>query len=432
MCEAGRWCYRPRPVERPVLTVHTKTWRDAAKLSSLKVIDGLQAMGISAWRRLLFRRLRLPGNETSIRSILVLRIGTVGDFVVALPALAAIRKRFPDSRITLLTSAGAPGAPGAQDLIRPGHLVDSLIVYHRTEMTTWAARKRLVRRIRGERFDLFVEIPNTLAGFRHAMESMVLARLSGCRYGAGFEAAACRLFPRTQSLYRPFQRESDRIFDSLANDLDLKRTDTGRLAVSEADRSFVRELLKRNGLTGRAIIVMHVGAKRPANRWFEDRFAEVADAVQERHDIRVLLTGAESELERVNQVRARMKTEPVVLCGELQLLQLAALLEQACLYVGNDTGPMHIAAAMGTPTVAIFSARDFPVQWFPNGTGHVVLRNDVPCSPCFKDVCDRGLTCLDMIQADDVLRAIDVQLKGRTPGLTVLSEAKHSSLPITS
>jgi len=227
---------------------------------------------------------------------------------------------------------------------------------------------------------------------------------------------ATRWFPRTQALHVPFQQESDRLFDTLIQVPDLKPNQAERLPASPADHSFVRELLERNGISANdRTMVMHVGAKRSANCWFEDRYAAVADWIQTRCGIRVVLTGAPSDRERIDQVRLHMRSEPAIVCGQLDLLQMAALLERACLYVGNDTGPMHMAAAMGTPVVAIFSARDFPRQWYPHGSRHIVLRRDVPCSPCFKDVCDRGLVCLDLIQVEDVLRSVQIQLARGKP-----------------
>jgi len=393
-----------------------RTWQVSGKLGAAGLVNGARDLLVETLRALAFRSLALPGDEDSIRRILVFRVGNIGDIVAATPTLGAIRQRFSNSYISLLTSPGAQGAPGAQELIRPGTLVDSLMVYHKSDISTWGGRKRLLRRVRSERFDLFIELSNVLAPFRQVMQSMMLARLAGCRYAAGFQVCASRWFPRTQALHVPFERESDRLFKTLGRALDLRRNDSGRLPVSEADHAFVQELLQRNGVsTNDRIVVLHVGAKRAANRWFEDRYAAVAGWIQTQPGIRVVLTGAPSERESIDQVRLHMRTQPVIACGQLNLLQTAALLERACLYVGNDTGPMHMAAAMGTPAVAIFSARDFPRQWYPYGDEHIVLRRDVPCSPCFKDVCDRGLVCLDLIQIDDVLRAVQVQLSRGKP-----------------
>ena len=392
-----------------------KTWIDSGRLAVVGAINGARDLLVETLRRLAFRRLPPPGDEAPIRRILAFRIGNVGDIVAATPTLGAIRRRFPQAYISLLTSPGIQGALGARELIPPGSLVDALIIYHKSDIATWAGRKRLLHTLRSGHFDLFIELSNILAPFRQVMQSMMLARLAGCRYAAGFQVAATRWFPRTQALYVPFQHESDRLLHTLRQVPDLPQNLAQRLPASPADRSFVRELLQRNGISANdRMIVMHVSAKRSTNCWFEDRYAAVADWIQTSRGIRVVLTGAPPDRERIDQVRLHMRSQPVIVCGQLDLLQMAALLEQACLYVGNDTGPMHMAAAMGTPVVAIFSARDFPHQWYPYGSRHIVLRRDVPCSPCFKEVCDRGLVCLDLIQVDDVQRSIQLQLdRGR-------------------
>ena len=400
----------------------SRTWVDSAKLAVVRLADGFNALLVEMLHRLLFRKLRLPGDETSIRRILIFRIGNVGDIVAATPTIGTIRRRFPHAHICLLTSPGAKESPGARELVVPGSLVDALIVYYRSDILTWRGRKQLMHRIRSQRFDLFIDLSNVLAPSRKVIGSMVLARIAGCRYAAGFLITPLRWFARTQALRRSFRQESDRLFDTVSRTLDLQRDDlkqneSGLLPVSAADRSFVRGLLQGHGVSAHdRIVVLHVGGKRPANRWFEDRYAAVADWIQRQPGMRAVLTGVPSEMGRIERVRLHMRSQPVIVCGELNLLQTAALLEQACLYVGNDTGPMHIAAAVGTPAVAIFSARDFPQHWYPLGGGHVVLRRDVPCSPCFKHECDRGLTCLDLIQVDDVLQAVRLQLPPGQPG----------------
>ena len=179
-----------------------------------------------------------------------------------------------------------------------------------------------------------------------------------------------------------FDPESKRLFREMAPLLNLKANGSGRLPVLEADHTLVWDLLHGRGISdGERLAVLHAGAKRHANRWFEERFAAVADSIWLRYGIRTVLTGAPSERDLLDEVRRRMKTEPLLVCGELTLLQLAALMERACLYVGNDTGPMHIAAMMGTPAVAIFSARDFARQWYPHGDGHIVLEKTCRAAP---------------------------------------------------
>jgi len=387
---------------------------ERAKLGVLAIRGRAIRLVVETLCRLMFRKLDLSRDEGSIRRILILRNGSVGDIVAAIPTLDAIRRRFPHAHICLLTSPGTKGAPGAQELIRPGSLVDSLMVYYHSDIASWQARKRLALRARRGQFDLYIEIPDVLSPFPRTMQSMMLARVAGCRYAIGFQVAGSRRFSRTQALHGPFERESDRLFNNVSRALDLERSGSVRLPVSRAEHDFVRELLAQKGLSAEdGIVVLHVGGKRLANCWFEERYAAVADWIQTSCRMRTVFTGVASERERIDRVRLHMRTEPIIVCGELNLLQTAALLEKATLYLGNDTGPMHLAAAMGTPVVAIFSARDFPRQWYPQGAGHVVLRRDVPCSPCFQDVCDRGLTCLDLIQIDDVRNAVQLQLSRR-------------------
>jgi heptosyltransferase-2/heptosyltransferase-3 len=160
---------------------------------------------------------------------------------------------------------------------------------------------------------------------------------------------------------------------------------------------------------------MHAGAKRHTNRWPEQRYVEVGDEITRRYGVPVVLTGTPAELPMVESIASKMRGRAVILCGELSLAQLAALLARSCLYVGNDTGPMHLAASVGTPTVSIFSARDFQERWHPVGSNHIALRRDAPCSPCFKEICDRDLICLQAIQPDDVLLAVEEQMGQQVP-----------------
>jgi ADP-heptose:LPS heptosyltransferase len=382
---------------------------DKVRLGIVRAADRIRRGTVSVLSGIVFRR--FSGDPDSVRRIVIFRIGNVGDVAAATPVLAAIRRRFPNAYICLLTSPGAKGAPGAAEMIQPGSLVDSLLVYYKSDIATWEGRKRLLRQLRNEGFEMFIELSNILSPFRQVLQSMALARMAGCHYAVGLRLAGCSWFPRTQALHVPFLREPDRLWETVGPVLGLGPNESVPLPVSDADRAHVGGLLEQKGLTAKeSLVVMHVGAKRAANRWFEERYAAVADWLQRERGLRVVFTGALSDVDQVERVLRQMRSEAIPVCGQLSLLQTAALLERAVLYVGNDTGPMHIAAAMGTPAVAIFSARDYPRQWYPYGEQHFVIRRDVPCSPCFLDECDRGLICLERIQVNDVIQAIQAQL----------------------
>ena len=365
-------------------------------------------------QRALFMNMPRQTWENPIRRIVVYRIGNIGDILVTLPALNAIRKRFSDAHITLLTSPGKKGAPGAQQILPLGKWFDELFVYFSSNVQTWNGRLQLLRRVREGKFDLFIQLPNQQSRLRDEVRNMAFARLAGCRYAAGFEVSQRALFLREEALHVPQIRESLRIYRSVASQLLLDPYEDVLLPISEAPRRQVAGLLLMAGVPeSEPFVVIHAGAKRHTNQWPLERYARVADEIIRRWGTRVVLTGSAAELPAVERVAELMREKPMVFC-QLDLPQMAALLDRCFLYVGNDTGPMHIAAAVGTPTVSVFSARDFPERWWPCGHGHIVLRRDAPCSPCFKEVCDRDLVCLMAIEERDVLAAVERQLSART------------------
>jgi len=362
-------------------------------------------------QRALFMSMPRQPWENAIRRIVVYRIGNIGDILVTLPALNAIRKRFPDAHIALLTSPGKKGAPGAEQILPLGKWFDELFVYFSSDVQSWNGRLQLLRRLREGKFDLFIQLPNQQSRLRDEVRNMTFARFAGCRYAVGFEVSQRALFLREEALHVPQIRESLRIYRSVASQLLLDSYEDVLLPISDAPRRQVASLLLRAGVPeNEPFVVMHAGAKRQTNQWPLERYARVADEIIRRWGTRVVLTGSAAELPAVERVAELMREKPIVICGQLNLPQMAALLERCSLYVGNDTGPMHIAAAVGTPTVSVFSARDFPERWWPCGHGHIVLRRDAPCSPCFKEICDRDLVCLKAIEEKDVLAAVECQL----------------------
>jgi ADP-heptose:LPS heptosyltransferase len=180
--------------------------------------------------------------------------------------------------------------------------------------------------------------------------------------------------------------------------------------VPEAARGRAQTLL--GPVSGRRFIGVHASGGREIKQWHLDRFAAVATALGREYDAAVVLTGTRADAPVVQAVRAAIPPEiPVIdACGDLELLTLAAVLERCALFVTGDTGPMHLAAAIDTPTVAIFGPSD-PVRYHPLTDLHRVVRIDLPCSPCNRirlppERC-RGHVpdCLDGVTVERVLAA---------------------------
>ncbi|HZS94577.1 MAG TPA: glycosyltransferase family 9 protein [Chloroflexota bacterium] len=157
----------------------------------------------------------------------------------------------------------------------------------------------------------------------------------------------------------------------------------------------------RNG----PIIVVHPGCSMPARTYPWEMFAEAADLLIERLEATVVLTGSEGEAELTARVAERMRREPVDLAGKLSFPELCALIEVADLTVTNNTGPMHLAAAVKTPVIALFALTNPPEQWGPWQVPHRLLYHDVPCRICYSRVCPYTHDCLRLVELADIVAA---------------------------
>jgi ADP-heptose:LPS heptosyltransferase len=178
-------------------------------------------------------------------------------------------------------------------------------------------------------------------------------------------------------------------------------------------RAKARRMLDRAGFQGHDIVAFAPGSKMQAKKWPEDRFERVGLMLLDRSpELRLVVVGGPGEKLLGDRLCRVWGDRAVNLSGALSVWESAAILEHCILYVGNDTGTMHLAASVGTPCVAIFSARDNPGKWEPAGPGHIVLRHEVPCAGCMLETCvDLALACLMAISVDEVVAAISGRLQ---------------------
>jgi ADP-heptose:LPS heptosyltransferase len=184
-----------------------------------------------------------------------------------------------------------------------------------------------------------------------------------------------------------------------------------RFRIPQTDYEEVDRLLSRSGVTpGTSWMAMNVSARWPTKRWPAASFAEVADRLQQEGCGAVVMIGGPDERADVAAMSGMMKTPAIDLAGATTVGLLPALLSRASLLITNDSGPMHVAAAVGTPVVALFGPTS-AVRTGPYGVGHDVLTGKVPCSPCFSRTCRNTLPleCLRMVSPEQVLAAVRAQ-----------------------
>ena len=342
------------------------------------------------------------------RRILIIKPSSMGDVVHALPTLSALRKAFPSASITWLVKQQWAGLlERAEELDRVWPVEPSL--------SGWLSQ---VPRLRAANFDLVVDLQGL---FR----SGAIAWLTGCPVRIGFaNAREGSPFFYTQKVSVPTEdlHAVDRyllVAAALVADVGTSRREGNhanfRLRVGPADREEVAGLLSRSGVrVSTPWIAMNVSARWPTKRWPPEFFAAAADRIQEEKLGIVVLIGGPDERAASQAVKGLMRTVPVDLTGETTPGLLPALLESASVLLTNDSGPLHVAAAVGTPVVALFGPTS-PRRTGPYGVGHVVLTHQVPCSPCFSRSCHNSnhLECLTGITSHQVLAAVRERLAVR-------------------
>lgn len=355
------------------------------------------------------------------RRILVVKLADLGDVITSGPALRALRTTFPHARIVaLVTAATVPVLAGSPYV--DGVLTFDKFAYDRPlnalhPANLWAAM-RLAWELRRQRFDTVV-ILHHLTTRWGALKYAALALATGARRRVGLDnGRGWFLTHRVTDGGFGARHEVEYALEVVG--LLGARTDDPRLEVpiSPADAAYAREVLNPDG--PRPLIAIHPGSGgwSLARRWEPAGFAAVADALAERYGARIVLVGTASD--DIDQVMGEMCTSALNLSGRTTVGQLAAVLRYCDLFIGADSGVMHVAAAAGTPTVAIFGPTN-PWAWGPwlPPERYRIVRSAPLCSPCAYT--DTGLgtpqgcperTCMRMVTVNQVLAAAEALLAG--------------------
>lgn len=337
-------------------------------------------------------------DPADIGSILVRQVNWVGDAILTLPALAALRRRFPQAEISVL------GRPWVTGLFADQPVADRVIAYqsdgaHRGLSGRWA----LARDLRRKRFDLAVLFPNSL-------DSAVVPWLAGIprRVGTPTEGRRLLLTHPVRGALRPTERHQ--VFRHLAvvRSLGADGDPTPRLAVGAEAVQAADRLLAEAGVDPEewCLAVNPGSVYGSAKRWPAERFAATADVLADRWGARVLLVGSGKETAVLEAVARAMRHEPIRLGGRTDLRTLAAVLRRSRLLLTNDTGTMHVATAVSAPVVAVFGPTDAEATG-PCGSRARLVRESVACSPCLLRECPIDHRCMTGVTVSQVVQAAE-------------------------
>jgi len=317
---------------------------------------------------------------------------------MALPALRVVRSRFPEAEIAIV------GRPSIVDIYRDQNICDQLIPYDPKGLHMGlSGRERIVVELRGQKFDVALLLQNAFDAAWLAWRANIPERIGYARDRRSFLLTKAIPVPRHGEIpshekfyYLELLRRAGWL-DSVQDESFIG------LHIPEDKRRNADEFLCKSGVRQSALrIAIGAGASYgSAKCWPPSRFAEVANRLQSEADADVILFGTAAEASVSTAISAEMRRPPIDLTGKTAIADLPALLSQCHLFIGNDSGAMHVAAAVGVPIVAVFGPTD------PDGTAPVtprcsIIQQKPYCSPCFLRRCPTDHRCMNAITANMV------------------------------
>lgn len=334
---------------------------------------------------------KLP--REGMNRILIRGTNWIGDAIMTLPAVASVRATYPKSHIAMLVK------PAVADVYRLFSDLDEILIYE-NKFDNPTGVVKLARTLKDQRFDAAILLQN-------AIEAAIIAFLAGIPKRAGFDSDARGLLLTNRVHCTKEIKKVHQIDYYLEMVKALGCVDTNRelhmetkINIPEAGntlRKFVRDEKK-------PVIGIAPGATYgPAKKWLPDRFAAVADRLSRDFSAQVIMMGGKADAETALEVQKSAGVEFINLCGKTTVREAVYLISQCRLFISNDSGLMHVAGALNVPTVAIFGSTN-PITTAPAGSKSVIVRREVPCSPCLKRTCPTDFRCMKLISVEDVLQ----------------------------
>jgi heptosyltransferase-2 len=357
--------------------------------------------------------------KNKIEKILIIKLCCVGDILFTTPAIRALRRGLPKAYLAYLVGSWS------KDIIENNPHLDEIFIYdvpsHTSSWFQGSARTLdCLRKLRRKRFD-------TALIFHRTSSSNFFTLMSGIPRRVGFDYANKGRWLTQKVKFDTNKHEVDRNLDIVFSlGLETAGMATEMIVKPDEDHQTI-SMLQAYGVntTDRVVSILPGGGKNPGafmptKRWQPEKFARLADILIQKYKVKVILVGGTGDEEVVKEVISAMENKVINLVSRTTFKQLAAVLKRCQLFIGGDSGPLHIAAAVGTPTIGIFGPSD-PKLVAPRGDNHLTVWKNTSCSPCYRpdtvrtdidfSICPEGtLECMEQITVEDVLSAVHQQM----------------------
>ena len=331
--------------------------------------------------------------------ILVTRTDRIGDVILSLPAIKAIRKAFPDAYIAVMVQ------PRIDDILKGNPHIDEVIVYDKNKKHKGILKNLgFIKGLRSKKFDMALNLHST-------KRTNLLCFLAGIPRRIGYARGKADFLLTDKIEYTKKlgeKHEAEYSLDVLRYLGISPEFSNPFICVQQGDEKKAEEILKTLGVaSGEKFAILHPGASCKSKMWPLENFAKTGDMLIENLKIKPMINLAPGQVDLGEKVRGLMKNKPVFFCDPTTLGELAALFKKASLVISNDSGPAHIAAAVGSPVISIFGRNQkglSPVRWRPLGTKALAIHKDVGCADCLAHDCKKDFLCLRAITAEEVFK----------------------------
>lgn len=345
-------------------------------------------------------RLFRAGRPKDIKRILVIRLDHIGDLLFATPVFRTIKAAYPEVRLDVLVNRQN------KDIVKDNPFVDEIMTYD----TPWFKRKskrvikikefiRLAKALRKENYDIGIDLRGDL---RH----IIFMLLANIRYKVGYGITGGGFLLDEEVSYYPQVHEVE-------HNLDLLRAigiecvnKKSEFFIPDEHKNFAEEFCAKNDLGKEDFIVcIHPGAGYPSKRWVSKRWAQLIDRLIREFRARIIIVGTSEDKATSGNIKKMVKNKIIDAVDKTSLGDLAALFGKTKLFIGTDSGPSHIASAVNTPSIILYSGTNDAKQWAPLGKKVFVIQKDVPCKGCERLKCANNI-CMDLITVDEVMEAV--------------------------
>ena len=332
-----------------------------------------------------------------MKRILVTRTDRIGDVILSLPAIKAMRKAFPDAYIAVMVQ------PRIDDILKGNPNIDEVIVYDKNKKHKGILKNLgFIKGLRSKKFDMVLNLHST-------KRINLLCFLAGIPRRIGYARGKADFLLTDKIEYTKKlgeKHEAEYSLDILRYLGINPEFSNPSICVQQEDVEKAGEMLKSLGINnGEKFVILHAGASCKSKMWPLENFAKTGDMLIENLKIKVMINLAPGQVDLGEKVRGMMKNKPVFFCDPTTLGELAALFKKANLVISNDSGPAHIAAAVGCPVISIFGRSQLglsPVRWRPLGAKALAIHKDIGCTECLAHDCKKGFLCLKSISAQEV------------------------------